>query len=106
MVHVWRGGGCVDECIEWSIRVHPIGRVSEAIEGVNKIKINNRMSDQVCGARRRLDAHLGGISRGLFVLDLVEIVLVELADEGCKVGVLEHSRQYYLCEFGHIFDDE
>jgi hypothetical protein len=36
--------------------------------------------------------------------DLVEIILVELANEGSKVGVLEHPRENGLCELVHILD--
>ena len=38
------------------------------------------------------------------VLDLVEIVLVELPDEGSKVGVLEHPRQDRFRELVHVLD--
>jgi len=40
------------------------------------------------------------------VLDLVEVVLVELADEACKVGVLEHAGEDGFCELVHVFYDE
>jgi len=38
--------------------------------------------------------------------DLMEIILVELADEGSKVGVLEHPREDGLCELVHILSRE
>jgi hypothetical protein len=34
----------------------------------------------------------------------MEIVLVELADEGGKVGMLEHARKDDLCKFIHVLD--
>jgi hypothetical protein len=36
----------------------------------------------------------------------VEVILVELADERGKVGVLEHAREDGLCELGDILDDK
>ncbi len=36
------------------------------------------------------------------VLDLVEIVLVELADEACEVGVLEHAGEDGFCKLVHV----
>ena len=38
--------------------------------------------------------------------DLVEIVLVELADKGRKVRMFEHPRQDGLCELVHILSRE
>jgi hypothetical protein len=38
------------------------------------------------------------------ILDLVEIVLVELANEGSKIGVLEHARKDGLCKLVHILE--
>ena len=32
----------------------------------------------------------------------MEVVLVELADEGGEVGVLEHAREDGLCELVHV----
>lgn len=37
---------------------------------------------------------------------LVEVVLVELADERGKIGVLEHAGEDGLCELVHVLDDE
>jgi hypothetical protein len=34
----------------------------------------------------------------------MEIILVELSDEGGKVGVLEHAWEDDLCKLVHIFD--
>ena len=36
----------------------------------------------------------------------MEVVLVELADEGGEVGVLEHAGEDGLCELVHVLDDE
>lgn len=36
------------------------------------------------------------------VLDLVEIILVQLAHKAGEVGVLEHAGQYGFCEFIHV----
>ncbi len=36
------------------------------------------------------------------VLDLVEVVLVELADEACKVGVLKHAGEDGFCKLVHV----
>ena len=36
----------------------------------------------------------------------MEVVLIELADEGGEVGVLEHAGEDGLCELVHVLDDE
>jgi len=38
------------------------------------------------------------------VLDLVKVILVELANEGSKIGVFKHPREDGLCELVHILD--
>ena len=38
--------------------------------------------------------------------DLVKVILVELADEGSKIGVFEHPRENGLCELVHILSRE
>lgn len=38
--------------------------------------------------------------------DLVEIVLVELADKGRKVRMFEHPRENGLCELVHVLSQE
>ena len=40
------------------------------------------------------------------VLDFVEVVLIQLADERSEVGVLEHPGEDALCELVHVLDDE
>lgn len=40
------------------------------------------------------------------ILDLMEIVLVELTDKGCKVGVFEHAWKDGFREFVHVLDDD
>ena len=40
------------------------------------------------------------------VLDLVKVILVQLPDEGGKVGVFKHPGEDRFCEFIHILDDE
>lgn len=42
----------------------------------------------------------------VYVLDLVKVVLVQLAYKGSKVGVFEHSWEDGFGEFVHVFDDE
>ena len=37
---------------------------------------------------------------------LVKVVLVELADEGSKIGVFEHPREDGLCELVHVLSRE
>ena len=37
--------------------------------------------------------------------DLVKVVFVELADEGGKVGVLEHAREDGLCKLVHVLGE-
>ena len=39
-------------------------------------------------------------------LDLVEVILVQLPDEGGEVGVFEHPGQDRFCEFVHVLDDK
>ena len=39
-------------------------------------------------------------------LDLVEVILVQLPDEGSEVGVFEHPGQDRFCEFVHVLDDK
>ena len=36
----------------------------------------------------------------------MEVILVQLSDEGGKVGMLEHAGQDGLCELVHVLDDE
>ena len=36
----------------------------------------------------------------------MKVVLVELADKGGEIGVLEHAGEDGLCEFVHVLDDE
>ena len=36
----------------------------------------------------------------------MEVILVQLSDEGGKVGMLEHARQDGLRELVHVLDDE
>jgi hypothetical protein len=55
---------------------------------------------------RRQDAKNDGWGRGRNGSHLVEIVLVELADKGRKVGVLEETGKDDLCELGHVLYDE
>ena len=43
---------------------------------------------------------------GWYGTHLVEVVLVQLANEACKVRMLEHPREDSLCELVHILDDE
>jgi hypothetical protein len=38
--------------------------------------------------------------------DLVEIVLVELADKGRKIRMFEHPRENGLCELIHVLSRE
>ena len=42
----------------------------------------------------------------MIVAHLVEIVLIQLAHEACKVRVLEHPREDRLRELVHVLDDE
>ena len=39
-------------------------------------------------------------------LDLVEVILVQLPNEGGEVGVFEHPGQDRFCEFVHVLDDK
>ena len=39
------------------------------------------------------------------VLDFVEVVLIQLADEGSEVGVLEHPGEDALCELVHVLTE-
>jgi len=39
-------------------------------------------------------------------LDFVKVILVQLPDEGGKVGVFEHPGQDRFCEFVHVLDDK
>ena len=36
----------------------------------------------------------------------MKVVLVELADKGGEIGVLEHAGEDGLCELVHVLDDE
>jgi hypothetical protein len=38
--------------------------------------------------------------------NLVKVILVELANEGCKVGMLEHPWEDGLCELIHVLSRE
>lgn len=38
--------------------------------------------------------------------NLVKVVLVELANERCKVGMFEHPREDGLCELVHVLSRE
>lgn len=36
----------------------------------------------------------------------MKVVLVELANKGGEIGVLEHAREDGFCELVHVLDDE
>ena len=46
------------------------------------------------------------VAKGVFlvVLDLVKVILVELADEAGEIGVLEHAGEDRFCELGHVLE--
>jgi len=52
------------------------------------------------------NTHMFTILIVVSVLDLVEVILVQLPDERCEIGVFEHPRQDRFCEFVHVLDDK
>ena len=70
-----------------------------AVVGVLNLSGSPVRSDGACQPRQ---ARRGKVNKTY----LVEVILVELANKGSKVGVFEHPREDGLCELVHVLSRE